>query len=106
MNSSSSNASDLTAQELDQLNRSTDRPTPSFYTSTSKQPITFHDILLEKDNNPIMNLDTDFLSKLSLEPEQDNPHQHPYFILITTSDKEQLYSPWQQSIIIKLLGKR
>lgn len=96
----------LTDQEFDQLNQSIDRPKPSINTNNLKHPITFRDTLIEKDNNPFMNLDRDFLSKLSLDPEQENPHKHPYYIPITTSDKTRLYRPWQQVIIIKLLGEK
>lgn len=32
--------------------------------------------------------------------------QHPYFISITSSEKNRLYAPWQQAVITKLVCKR
>lgn len=51
-------------------------------------------------------LEAEFLKKLSLEEEKSNLTKHPFFTPISTDDKLRVYRPWQQAIIIKLLGKK
>ncbi|WMV13899.1 hypothetical protein MTR67_007284, partial [Solanum verrucosum] len=46
------------------------------------------------------------LDNINVQDEQENPHNHPNFIPISSSDKLRLYSPWKYSLIVKLIGKR
>lgn len=103
----------LSYQKKDQLNRNIDKPKEASNKdvqtntqSSNTNKVSFHDTLslLPPPFNPT--LETEFLKKLSLDDENSNPSKHPFFIPITSNDKLSLYCPWQQAIIIKLLGKK
>lgn len=89
-------------EEVNQLLRSRNRQKDQ---SNGKN--SFKEKLISSDST-IKHLDfkCNSFRNISLEDENTNPENHLNFILISAQDKERLYKPWKQSIIIKLLGRR
>lgn len=93
-------------QETDQLARNTNKPKdPTISKHLPSKPTYLHKL---NPPSPTTHLDYKYnlLNSISLNDENDNPADHLYFISITKHEKIRLYSPWTQSVIIKLLGPK
>ncbi|KAK6782446.1 hypothetical protein RDI58_020242 [Solanum bulbocastanum] len=93
-------------QEVDLLHRSTKKQKEEVSKAPVNRKVSFLESLISKTEDSNITYVTQGLDNISFHDEQKNPQNHPNFIPITSSDKQRLYTPSKQSLIIKLFGKR
>lgn len=93
-------------QEEDLLQRSTDKPKEASNAQEPLSKVSFRDKLIS--DSPTSSIDSiqKVFNHFNLEDEKENTSNHPFFIPISSSDKERLYASWEQTVMIKPLGNK
>ncbi|KAK4709982.1 hypothetical protein R3W88_004495 [Solanum pinnatisectum] len=92
--------------KADLQHRSTKKQKEEVSNTPVNRKVSFLESLISKTEDSNITYVTQGLDSINFHDEQENPQNHPNFIPITSSDKQRLYTPWKQSLIIKLVEKK